>query len=189
MISLCVFLFAFVILLVQGQKEEEKVFKHPLTDMASPSEDIVTSHYFPDHTDNKFPVGESVTTLCYFSNEGASFFNVSAVMASLNSPMDFSHHFQNYSYKPVGMIVKAGEEISIQYPIPFHADLEPVEYQLSITVFYESETESFSTTFFNQVYKYQQCLCFSLQLIILYRLSSCILLSVITTWRPSCLCW
>eukprot|EP01034_Spumella_vulgaris_P022071 gene22071-28166_t len=48
------------------------------------------------------------------------------------------------------MVVKAGEDISIQYPIPFHADLEPVEYQLAITVFYESETESFSTTFFNQ---------------------------------------
>ncbi len=135
-----------------GQKEDgNKLLKHPLTDMSAPAEDIVTSHYFPDHPDTKFPIGETVKALCHFSNEGGSFYNVSAIMGSLNSPMDFRHHYQNYSYKPVGMVVKSGEEISLQYEFQIHPDLEPVEYQLAITVFYESESESFSTTFFNQV--------------------------------------
>ncbi len=149
---LSLFVLLSIVLFAVGQKDEEnKIFKHPLTDMAASAEDVETSHYFPDHPDNKFPIGETFTALCHFSNEGHSLYNVSAIMGSLNSPMDFRHHFQNYSYKPIGMVVKAGEEISLEYSIPLHADLEPVEYQLAITVFYESETESFSTTFFNQV--------------------------------------
>jgi hypothetical protein len=32
--------------------------------------------------------------------------------------------------------------------------LEPIEYQLAITVFYDSEQQSFSTTFFNQVIRW-----------------------------------
>lgn len=147
-LCLCLAIVAFV----NGQNDDDsKMFKHPLTDMAPPSDDVQTSHYFPGHSDNKFPIGETVTALCYFSNEGGTFYNVSAIMGSLNSPMDFRHHFQNYSYKPVGMVVKAGEELSLQYNFQLHPDLEPVDYQLAITVFYESETESFSTTFFNQV--------------------------------------
>jgi translocon-associated protein subunit alpha len=130
---------------------EDRQFKHPLTDMPGPSEDISTSVYFPNHPDHKLPIGEVVTTLCHFTNSGGSAYNVSAIMGSLNAPFDFHHHFQNYSYKPVGMTVNSGEEISLQYSFQLHPDLEPVDYQLAVTVFYESETESFSTTFFNQV--------------------------------------
>ncbi len=131
--------------------EDPRIFKHPLTDMPSQSEDISTSFYFPSHGDLKLPIGEVVTTLCHFGNKGASYYNISAIMGSLNSPYDFRHHFQNYSYKPIGMVVKSDEEITMQYSFQLHPDLEPVDYQLSITVFYESETEAFSTTFFNQV--------------------------------------
>ena len=137
--------------LVRGQGDDKQVFKHPLTDMPEASEDVETSHYFPLHPDNKFPTGETLSVLCHFRNEGAGIFNVSAIMGSLNSPHDFRHHFQNYSYKPIGQVVKSGEEITLQYGVQIHPDLEPVEYQLAITVFYESESESFSTTFFNQV--------------------------------------
>lgn len=72
-------------------------------------------------------------------------------MGSLNAPFDFRHHFQNYSYKPFGIIVKGGEEVSLKYSLQLHPELDPVDYQLAITVFYTSESEAFSTTFFNQV--------------------------------------
>eukprot|EP00597_Dinobryon_sp_UTEXLB2267_P005524 CAMPEP_0170078204 /NCGR_PEP_ID=MMETSP0019_2-20121128/14834_1 /TAXON_ID=98059 /ORGANISM="Dinobryon sp., Strain UTEXLB2267" /LENGTH=156 /DNA_ID=CAMNT_0010290925 /DNA_START=264 /DNA_END=734 /DNA_ORIENTATION=+ len=71
-------------------------------------------------------------------------------MGSLNSPFDFRHHFQNYSYRPFGVLIKPGEEISLKYGFQLHPELEPIEYQLAITVFYDSEQQSFSTTFFNQ---------------------------------------
>jgi translocon-associated protein subunit alpha len=134
--------------------QDIRAFKHPLTDMPPGAEDVATSVYFPNHADHKLPIGEVVTTLCHFTNTGSSPYNISAIMGSLNAPFDFRHHFQNYSYKPIGMVVNAGEEISLKYSFQLHPDLEPVDYQLAVTVFYDSETESFSTTFFNQVSKF-----------------------------------
>jgi hypothetical protein len=45
-------------------------FRHPLTDMPGSSEDVVTSHYFPSHPDQKIPIGETVSVLCHFANDG-----------------------------------------------------------------------------------------------------------------------
>lgn len=45
-------------------------YRHPLTDMPGPSEDVVTSHYFPAHPDQKIPIGETVSILCHFANDG-----------------------------------------------------------------------------------------------------------------------
>jgi translocon-associated protein subunit alpha len=150
--NLFIALLALVACAALAQKEEDpKQFKHPLTDMPVHAEDVETSPYFPQHTDHKLPVGETVTALCHFSNEGAGSYNVTAVMGSLNSPFDFRHHFQNYSYKTFGTLVKAGEEMSFKYNFQLHSDLEPVDYQLAVTVFYQSDKQSFSTTFFNQV--------------------------------------
>lgn len=134
----------------KGAKPKTKAFKHPLTDMPRSAKEVETSHFFPVHSDNKMPIGDAVTALCHFSNDGSTVYNVTAIMGSLNSPVDFRHYFQNYSYKPYGVIVKAGEEISFKYAFQIHTELEPIDYQLSITVFYESEKGSFSTTFFNQ---------------------------------------
>jgi translocon-associated protein subunit alpha len=135
----------------QKVEEDARVFRHPLTDMPPAAEDVESAHFFPEHPDHKFPIGEVVTALCHFSNEGSTYYNVSAIMGSLNSPFEFRHHFQNYSYKPFGTVVKPGEEITFNYNFQLHSELEPVDYQLAITVFYESDKQSFSTTFFNQV--------------------------------------
>mmetsp|Transcript_22024 Transcript_22024/g.37152 ORF Transcript_22024/g.37152 Transcript_22024/m.37152 type:complete len:248 (-) Transcript_22024:135-878(-) len=136
----------------QNTVEDEPVraFRHPLTDMPPPSEDVETAPYFPQQQDLKFPIGETVSALCHFSNDGASYYNITAIMGSLNSPFDFRHHFQNYTYKPFGTLVKAGEEITFKYAFQLHPELEPVDYQLAITVFYETEQMSYSSTFFNQ---------------------------------------
>lgn len=155
MFKLTVFLFALIFGAIYAQKEnldEIRSFKHPLTDMPGPASDVSTAYFFPNQLDLKFPIGEVVNIVCHLSNDGPSFYNISAIMGSLNAPFDFNHHFQNYSYKPVGMVVKSGEEISLKYTFQLHPDLEPVDYQLAITVFYESDSQSFSTTFFNQVF-------------------------------------
>lgn len=129
--------------------EPERVFIHPLTNMPGPSEDVETSHFYPGNTDNKFPIGQTVTVLCHLSNEGEGPLNVTAIMGSLNYVFDFRHHIQNYTYKPFGIVVKSGEEVTLQYQFQLHPELEPMEYTLAHTAFYESDTESFSSTFFN----------------------------------------
>jgi hypothetical protein len=148
--SLSVLLVALLALVVVSS-EDVRAFKHPLTDMPGPAEDVSTVQYFPNQPDLKLPIGEVITVLCHFSNEGSGYYNISGVMGSLNAPIDFRHHFQNYSYKPFGIVVKGGEEISLKYTFQLHPELDPVDYQLAVTVFYDSESESFSNTFFNQV--------------------------------------
>lgn len=61
------------------------------------------------------PIGQTVTVLCHFSNEGDFPYNVTAIMGSLNSPVDFSYHIQNYSYRPIGIVVRAQEEVTLEY--------------------------------------------------------------------------
>lgn len=47
-----------------------QTFQHPLTDMPGPSDDVVTSYFFPAHPDQKIPIGETVSMLCHFANDG-----------------------------------------------------------------------------------------------------------------------
>jgi hypothetical protein len=149
--STTLFLFSCCLVLISCQQQEQ-VFIHPLTNMPGPSEDVETSFFFPANIEGRnFPLGEVATILCHFSNEGVTPLNISAIMGSLNHPYDFRYHIQNYTYKPFGIVVKGGEEVTLQYQFQVHPELEPAEYTLAHTVFYESDREGFSTTFFNQV--------------------------------------
>lgn len=84
------------------------IVSHPLTNMPMSAEDADITSFFPTNADHKFPIGGLITSLCHFSNEGLSNYNITAIMGSLNAPYDFKHHFQNYSYKSFNYIVKSG---------------------------------------------------------------------------------
>lgn len=92
-----------------------QVFVHPLTNMPGSAEGVETSFFYPKYSNLKFPIGEIVTVLCHFSNNDEIPYNVSAIMGSLNSPYDFSQHIQNYTYKPLGIVVRPGDEITFEY--------------------------------------------------------------------------
>jgi hypothetical protein len=77
--------------------------------------------------------------------------NVTAIMGSLNSPYDFNYFVQNFTYKPIGVVVKGGEEITLEYQFQVHPMLEPVDFTFASVVFYESDELAYSNTFFNQV--------------------------------------
>jgi hypothetical protein len=98
-----------------GSSSRPQVFVHPLTNMPGAADGIETSFYYPKYSNLKFPIGEVATVLCHFSNNDNVAYNVSAIMGSLNSPFDFSYHIQNYTYKPLGIVVRPGEEITFQY--------------------------------------------------------------------------
>jgi len=53
-----------------GSGSSQPLRAHPLTDMPGPSEDVVTSYFFPAHADQKIPIGETVSMLCHFANDG-----------------------------------------------------------------------------------------------------------------------
>jgi hypothetical protein len=120
--------------------------------MPGANEELISSYYFPDVLDDKFPVGKTSIVLCHLTNESPFSLNITAIMGSLNNPMNFANFIQNYTYKPFGVIVKSGEEITLSYQFEIHKDVFPAEYALSATVFYENNREAFSTTFLNQVF-------------------------------------
>jgi len=126
--------------------------KHPLTDLPDPLEAVDTTFHFPGHEDLKFPTGEPLTVLCHIQNNAEKAINVTAVMGSLNIAFMFQQHVQNFSYKPFGVVIKADEEITLQYEFEVRKDLDvSQEYALAHSVFYESEgKQRFANTFFNQ---------------------------------------
>jgi hypothetical protein len=92
------------------------VFVHPLTNMPPASDDVETAFIYPAHSNQNFPIGETVTVLCHFTNTAQhNPLNVTAIMGSLNSPFDFNFHVQNYSYKPLGVVVRPDEEFTFSY--------------------------------------------------------------------------
>ena len=136
---------------VGGQDASAQQMRHPLSDIPPPKEGVDVTSYYPKHSDLKFPIGESVTVLCHISNNGDVPVNVSAIMGSLNMADQFSFHIQNFSYKSFGIVVKPGDEYTLQYEFELHTMLEPITYSLAHTVFYEVEKEGMhASTFFNK---------------------------------------
>lgn len=127
-----------------------RAFLHPLTDMPDASPDISTAFYFPDNQDLKFPIGETLTVLCHFRNNGDRPYNATAIMGSINLPFDFSQHVYNFTYEPVGTIVSPNDEFTFEYQFWLHPNLQPAEYAIAHTVFYDDGMSGFSSTFFNQ---------------------------------------
>jgi len=124
-------------------------FVHPLTDMPPAAEDIYTSYYFPKHPDLRLPIGEEVTVLCHVENEGEVDYNVSAIMGSLNNPFQFDFFVQNFTLAPIATPVPAGVEFTFAYTFQLHPALEPNEFALAATVFYDDGIRAYSSTFFN----------------------------------------
>lgn len=62
-----------------SSSEEQRAFKHPLTDMPTSADDIETAHYFPAYSDQKFPIGQNVISLCHLSNQGLLLYFFSSV--------------------------------------------------------------------------------------------------------------
>ena len=125
-------------------------FIHPLTNMAPAHPEITTTYLFPDHPDKLLPLGELVTVLCQVQNLGDSAFNISAIMGSLNTPNDFGMYIQNFSYIPFGSVIRAGEEITLDYRFYIAPQLMPEEYTIATTVFYQDGKQAYSNTFFNE---------------------------------------
>ena len=83
-------------------------FKHPLTRMPISASGVDTSYFFPDHSDKKIPMGETVTLLCHFENNAKAPLNITSMMGSLNDNINFGIYIQNYTQKMMNVIVKPG---------------------------------------------------------------------------------
>merc|ERR1712166_1306696 len=82
-------------------------------------------------------------------NEGQEPINVTKVMGSLNSPFDFNYYIQNFTEQNLNTVIHEDEEYTFRYRFRPIDTLDPVEYHIALTVFYENDEELVSHTFFN----------------------------------------
>lgn len=73
---------------------------------------------------------------------------IMATAKNISSDVGFSYVNYNYSYFCLMCVVR---RVPPPAPVQLHPDLQPVEYSLSHTIFYEDNSRGYSTTFFNQV--------------------------------------
>lgn len=71
-------------------------------------------------------------------------------MGSLNNPMQFDHYVQNFTKRDFNTTLPPRSEITLAYRFMTYIDLEPTDYTLALTVFYETANDEYATTFFNQ---------------------------------------
>lgn len=122
---------------------------HPLTDMPESSPDVICSGVFPNNPGNRLPLSDVVDAMVGLVNEGQEPINVTRVMGSLNSPFDFNYYIQNFTEQQFNTIIHEDEEYTFRYRFRPIDTLDPVEYHIALTVFYENDEELFSHTFFN----------------------------------------
>lgn len=76
---------------------------------------------------------------------------MTAILGSLNSPTDFSIFVQNFTQQFYHQAVAPGKEISLDYKFVPDPRIEPRDFIVALTVFYQdTKGVYFSNTFFNQ---------------------------------------
>ena len=74
---------------------------------------------------------------------------VTHIAGSLNVPQMFSFYVTNFTTQQLHTLVESGKEASFEYPFLLDPSLAGHEFQLSVTAFYEDESETYASTFYN----------------------------------------
>lgn len=128
----------------------EQATDHYLTNMPGPGA-VTTAFVFPTFPEKSFPAGKMADVVLGFRNEGSETYNVTMIAGSLNSPVDFNVHVQNFTHMGYGQVVKPGEEVSLEYKFLPDPRLEPRDFVVALTVFYvDGSGKWYTSTFFNQ---------------------------------------
>jgi len=130
-------------------EEQPPAPKHILTDMPESAEGVETTFVFPDNPNKFLTSGEEVEVLCGFYNGGDVPLNVTRLAGSINYPMDFRVYVQNWTSPVYNIVVPPDTQGSFSIKIKPDLNLQPRDFIVSLTTFYESDDELFSSTFFN----------------------------------------
>lgn len=106
--------------------------------------------WLPEHYSLAFPAGDQIEVVAGLYNGGDEAYNVSAIYGSLNAAHDYRLFFQNFSGMPYYVTVSPGESVSLSYSFMTASNLPPREFLVALTVFYNTQTKGFASTFFNR---------------------------------------
>lgn len=95
-------------------------------------------------------MGDEVTILCKFSHKLSKVVNVTGLMGSLNSPVNFNYYLQNFSYDAESYTATAYEDVTFDYTFKIADTLDAGQWQVAVTLFYQVGRYLYATTFYNQ---------------------------------------
>lgn len=110
---------------------------------------VSTSYYFPDHPDEKLPIGQEIMVLIDFSNNDEVAVDVSGIGAWLHSPYDLKYHIQSFTMRSLSAHAQGGSQVSLEYKFKTDAGLEPLSFWISGVVEYTCKEEVFRTVWVN----------------------------------------
>ncbi|KAF8062638.1 ssr1 [Scenedesmus sp. PABB004] len=116
-----------------------------------PPGSLSTAHYFPEHPTKQFPAGDVITAVISAHNDNSKAYNLTAIVASLNSPMDFSMFIQNFTHSVYFKELPAGQEMSLEYKFRIAPQVPTRDFFVAIHLIYEDIGGGgfFSNTVFN----------------------------------------
>jgi len=98
---------------------------------------LTTAIYFPDHPTKQFPAGDIITAVISAHNDNTKPYNLTAIVASLNSPLDFSMYIQNFTHRVYFEELPAGEERTLEYKFQLAPQVPTRDFQVAIHLIYE----------------------------------------------------
>jgi hypothetical protein len=112
---------------------------------------LTTAIYFPDHPTKQFPAGDIITAVISAHNDNTKAYNLTAIVASLNSPMDFSMYIQNFTHRVYFEELPPGEERTLEYKFQLAQQVPTRDFQVAIHLIYEDVGSSgyYSNVAFN----------------------------------------
>lgn len=114
------------------------------------SGDVTVTTIFPGNEGKKFTLGQPITLLALFSNNGEKTFNVSTIFAHLHSPFDYNYYIQNFTVKTAIAVVGPNSQVSLEYTFKPDITLEALEFGFSAVVAYNrTDGRLFRHTLFN----------------------------------------
>ncbi|KAJ8607184.1 hypothetical protein CTAYLR_007343 [Chrysophaeum taylorii] len=123
---------------------------HPLTDIPAPGDFATATPHLVSHEGLAWSVGDEVTLLCHFVHRLAKDVNVTGLMGSLNSPVNFNYYLQNFTFDAENYRAAAREDVTFDYTFKLADTLDPGKWQVAVTVYYEVGRMLFASTFFNE---------------------------------------
>jgi len=133
-----------------ASEDEDDVFLEE-SSLVQSSEDIVTTVFFPHVPIKHIPVASEVTMLVGITNKGDKVFNITEIGGNVHSPYEYSYYLQNFTVRPVGVLLEPTHQLSIEYTFKPDKFWEPIELWFSAHIDYNSTVDNvaYRTVFTN----------------------------------------
>eukprot|EP00884_Botryococcus_braunii_P013096 jgi/Botrbrau1/21788/Bobra.0190s0015.1 len=141
-----------IISLFAGSCLSESVETDTAPEPAAPTSapGVETYYWFPKYGASlAFPAGDVVEVVAGFHNGFNTLLNVTNITGSIGQ-LDGRGWAYNFSAQNQWMSAPPGQDISLSYQFLVDKALPALKFQVALSVWYQSETTQFVTTFFNE---------------------------------------